>query len=135
MRSLIMRRFCLPALLVLAGCMEGPISGIDAANTPAVGSQRNSFAFSVLARACDLDQTYPLTFDSDSASVGVAVTGYRGGSGTLEVLDAAGQLVFSWSLAGNVAEGTTAPLTARPATARVHLTGYTGTVAIGVHGR
>jgi len=134
MRSRTLQRFLLPAWLIAASCtVDATAFGPD--NVPTVGSQRNSFAFAVIGRTLELDQSYALSFDADSVSVGLAVTGYAAGSGSLELRDASGQLVFARDLAGNAAEGASAPTAARPATARLRFAGYTGMVAIGVHAR
>ncbi len=132
MRNRTWQRVLLPVWLIVAGCTMNE-TGLGTINIPTVGSQHNSFAFAVVARSLDLDRSYALTFDADSVSVGLAVTGYGNGFGSLELRDAAGHVVFSRDLTGNVAEGTSAPVRARPATAHLQFGRYTGVVAIGVH--
>ena len=134
MRSRTLQRCLLPVWLITASCSLSE-TGPGTINVPTVGSQRNSFAFAVVARSLELDQSYSLSFDADSVSVGLAVTGYAAGSGSLELRDASSQLVFSRDLAGNVAEAASALPTAHPATARLRFTSFTGTVAVGVHAR
>ena len=123
-----------PALLATPGCRSDATDPLGA-NLPAVGNAQNSFGFSVLARTLDLDRSYALVFAADSVTVGLAVVGYRAGSAEFQLLDPSGRVLFSRDLAGDIAEGNARFAAARPATARVRFSGYSGTVAIGVAGK
>jgi hypothetical protein len=134
MRTRSLHAFILPLLLSFAGC-QADVTGSSGSNLPAVGNARNSFGFSVRARTLDLDQSYPLSFDADSVSVGLAVVGYGAGSAEFQLLDASGQVLYSRDLGANTAEGNASLAIRRPAAARVRFSGYSGIVAIGVGGK
>jgi len=118
-----------------AGCVDyadGP--GGPGYNTPAIGQTSGTFGFSVLARRWTADESYSADIPSPTLTVGLTITGYKGGAGTLAVLDAEGDTAFTRSLAGNVAQGSTVARGQSPFTVRVVTSNYTGTVALGVTG-
>jgi hypothetical protein len=134
MRARLLFAVLLPLLVSTVGC-QADLTGSAGSNLPAVGNARNSFGFSVRARTLDLDQSYLLSFDADSVSVGLAVVGYGAGSAEFQLLDGSGQVLFSRDLGANTAEGNASLAVRRPATARLRFSGYSGIVAIGVGGR
>lgn len=127
-------RLAATALLpLLAGCVDYT-TGLPAAgsNTPVVGQAPGAFGFDVVARGWTADESYALGIDTPTITVGLTITGYRAGTGTLAVTGADGRVVFTRSLAGNVAQGSTAATGQPPFTAHLRATGYTGIIALGI---
>ena len=128
------RTFAACALLA-AACSPSDYVGPGGynANIPVVGANPGQFGFAVTARGWTSDQTYTPDLSTGSLQVGLSIVGYGGGTGVIAVTDADDAAVFSRSLAGNVAEGSTVVHGRPPFRVRISATGYTGVVALGVN--
>lgn len=109
------------------GTVVGPV------NIPSVGLDPVRLGFAVAARDWTDDRSYVPGFPSGALTVGLAVSGFAGGTGTVTVTDATGAVLYARSLAADAVEGTgTTVRGTAPFTVRVQTTRYTGTVALGV---
>lgn len=118
--------------LVLAAC-SGDLMN-PGTNTPAVGMNPGQFGFAISARSWTSDQTYEPDFSVNALQIGLAISGYDGGTGQLTITDADGAVAFSQSLAGNVAQGSNFTVTGRPPfRIRIAAANYTGVIALGVN--
>ncbi|RMH88651.1 MAG: hypothetical protein D6681_14670 [Calditrichaeota bacterium] len=122
----------MPGLFLAPGGCTTDTTSPEAVSTPVVANTTNSFGFSVIARSFTYDQTYTLDFTGDSLDIGVAVTGYRGGTGEFSLFDAQGRAFYTRDLSQNIAEGNAKMTGAVPARAVVKFTGFSGIVSLGV---
>jgi len=142
MPETVVRRTCNVALFVglavaLAGCLADDVGGPGGAGTnfPTVGLTSRELGFSVIANAFTFEQTYASPTQGDSLDIGLAVTGYGGGSARIEIADADGVARFALTVTQNVAQGQIAPGGRPPYTVHLRFAGFTGVFALGVAAR
>jgi hypothetical protein len=118
----------------LAACRESTVSDPNgtATNTPAVGITPQALGFSVLARGFSFEETYASPTQGDSLAVGLAVTGYAGGSALIEIFDSTGTRQFQQAVAQSIAQGQTTVRGSPPYRVHVLFVGFTGMLALGV---
>lgn len=101
-------------------------------NTPVVGIAPQALAFSVVAQGFSFEANYPNPRQGDSLAVGLAVSGYAGGSALIEIFDSSGAKRLQQTVTQSLAQGQTTVRGSPPY--RVHLlfVGFTGVFALGV---
>jgi hypothetical protein len=118
----------------LAACREPTGNALAATETnqPVVGITPRALAFSVVAQGFSFEETYASPTQGDSLAVGLAVSGYAGGSALIEIFDSTGARRFEQAVSRSLAQGQTTVRGSPPY--RVHLVfaGFTGVVALGV---
>jgi hypothetical protein len=122
-------------LLLSCGDIHLTSSAGTERNIPAIGKAANSFGFSVLAESFSFQEEFPVTFNASPLNIGISVTGFKAGSGRLDLMGPDGTLIFTKAIGQNLAFGETVPLATPPQKAIVSFTGFTGIVAIGVAGK
>jgi len=133
-----MKNICMLSLfLLLFSC--GQENGIDTPgpvlNLPAVGNTPNSFGYSLNANLFTLEEFYPLSFSSDSLSIGITVTGYASGEGVVEILGASDSILYSMPLNHNLAIGENTLQGVLPQRIHFVYNEYSGYVAVAISGK
>lgn len=136
-RSRPVRRIAALALLACAGlaaCGDDAyvVAEPPGSNAAVVGQSAGRFGFAVQARGWTFDQTYTAELRAATLAVGLAVGGYRGGTGSVTVTDSAGTVVFARDLAGNVAQGNTVVRGRPPHRVRIVAANWAGSLSLGV---
>jgi len=118
----------------LAACRESTVDDFNRTETnkPVVGIAPQALAFSVVARGFSFEEYYPNPTQGDSLAVGLAVSGYAGGSALIEIFDSTGAARLHQTVTQSIAQGQTTVRGLPPY--RVHLlfAGFTGVFALGV---
>jgi hypothetical protein len=122
------------ALGAAVACRESSVSGPGGAgaNAPSVGATAQALGFSVSAQGFSFEQNYPNPTTGDSLAIGLAVTGYAGGSALIEIFDATGATRFQQTVTQNIAQGQTTVHGSPPYRVHLRFTGFTGVFALGV---
>jgi hypothetical protein len=118
----------------LAACRESTVDDSNqmATNTPAVGLTPQALGFSVVAQGFSFEQTYTSPTQGDSLAVGLAVTGYAGGSALIEIYDSTGARRLQQTVTQSIAQGQTTVHGSLPYSVHLLFTGFTGVFVLGV---
>jgi len=99
----------LPVAIALAsalvGCLDPRNHDLGDWNAPTVAASSDGLAFTVSGYDFTFDRTYPGPTRGDSVPIGIQVSGYAGGSATVELIDSSGATQLHLPVTGNVAEG------------------------------
>lgn len=101
-------------------------------NFPAVGNTVNTFAFAVAANNFTFSEKYPVTFNSNSLTLGLTVTNFRNGDGRLDFINSGDTVYYSIPLNSNIAYGNKDVTGGTPKWIGITLSDFTGQVSIGI---
>ena len=122
----------LAAALTL-GCSLDTTLRTLAPNDPEVVMEEGDFSFAVRAEGWTTERSYALATVERYLDVSLARENYRGGTGTVELVDYRGEVLYTQPLDGTALQGTRRRVgSLGPYWLRVSTTGFTGTLIVTV---
>ncbi|MCX6151976.1 MAG: hypothetical protein NTX22_15735 [Ignavibacteriales bacterium] len=107
----------------------------DSGNIPAVVNTTNAFSFAIDAADFSFNEKYSVDFKSNSFSIGLTVSGYRNGTGHLDIYNEKDSIYYSTTLSNNIVLANDNIAGGPPHKIALKFTDFTGKVSIGIGGK
>ncbi len=123
-------------LLLLSSCMDSDNgTGNDPSkNTPVVGNAINAFSFVVDASSFNYSVSHNVEINADTLAVGLTVSPYVAGSGSIIVRDGNNSVIYQRDLNSAAVIGEVMKIITMPKSIEVKLNNYSGRVVLGISG-